>query len=234
MKSAGLNYGRKVSLIIENKRGGIEMKKKISTVSLLVLFLIAGGTFMVRELGEQHEIGLPEGYQEPGGRVEKLRIERSVSKYYDDHLDLVAFGPGSGWLKLKTRDGISPTLSFNRVTQKDIQRFNSYSTNIGVPIKVSFSNNILRLSSDKVSDDPTMMADITREKLGAKSIMNTGFFKKDTQTRLVIRKDHSGKVRLVSVDKLKEQPNDKPEGKEVVIAKKEKETAADQDTSLKN
>ncbi len=200
------------------------MHKKFIIVSLIGLFLIMGGTLLIKQSGEQSQsgmLGLPEGYEEPASRVEKLKIDGSVSKYYDENLELVAFGPGSGWLKFRTRDGISPTLSFKGITQRDIQKFNKFSKSIGLPVRVEFANNVLRISSDEIGDEPIHLADITAEKIGANSIMNKGFFNKDVPTRLVIRKDQSGKVKLVAVDTPKGAPGVAPEEKDLVIAKKE-------------
>ena len=207
------------------------MKMKLATVSLVALLLISGGTLTLKYLGDRGQdniLGPPEGYEEPEGRVEKLKIDGSVSKYYDENLDLVAFGPGSGWLKFKTRDGISPTISFNRVSQKDVKKFNRFSKSIGLPIKVEFTNNVLRLSSDEVSEDPVYMADITEEKIGKNSIMTKGFFNNvEEPTRLVIRKDRSGKVFLVKADSPENAPGDSPGTKKLFVAQKEKTTATD-------
>jgi hypothetical protein len=160
----------------------------------------------------------PEGYEEPAGRVEKLKIEGSVSKYYDENIDLVAFGPGSGWLKLKTRDGISPEISFKRVTQRDVQRFNWFSKSVGLPIRVEFIDSVLRISAADADKGALHLADITEEKIGAKSIMVTGFFKPEKLTRLAIRKDSKGKVFLV---KVKKTP-----GKTPVMAERQKKGEA--------
>ena len=64
--------------------------------------------------------------------------------------------------------------------------------------------------------------------------MHQGFFKEDTQTRLLIRKDQSGKVKLVAVDKPKENPDVFPSEEEVVIAKTVVKTKSDRDTSIKS
>lgn len=183
------------------------MKSRLGIVSLIGLFLIAGGTLTLKYLEETHLsgiIGPPEGYQAPEGRVERLKIEGSVSKYYDESIDLFAFGPGSGWLKLKTRDGQSPTLSFNHVSKNDVKKFNTFSECLGLPIRVNFSNNLLRLFSTEVDGDPIQMADITAKKIGANSgansIMNKGLNHEKEDTRLVMRKDRNGKVVLVRAD----------------------------------
>lgn len=210
------------------------MKRKITSLSIIALLTIMGGTLIVKQVTVRKQIGLPEGYEEPSGRVEKLKIERNVSKFYDENLDLVAFGPGSGWLKIKTRDGISPTISFNSVCQRDIQKFNSYSKSLGLPLRVAFSDNVLRLSSIEKSNDPSQLADITAEKIGENSIMNKGFFQKDAQPLLAIRKDPSGRVKLVAVDKPEEKPGVVPGESDVVIAKTNGNSEQDQKTLINN
>ncbi|MBW2610092.1 MAG: hypothetical protein JRC68_07085 [Deltaproteobacteria bacterium] len=199
--------------------------KRIGLFCLIGLFVIVGGVFMINYRGERlgEVIGPPEGYEEPAGKVKRLKIGGSVSKYYDDNIDLVAFGPGSGWLKLKTGDGLSPTLSFNRVSQKDIQRFNQFSRSLGLPIRAEFSDNVLSLSAVGEETDSIYVADITEEKIGADSIMNTGPFQAEEAPRLAIRKDGNGKVFLVAVDKMKGAPDHTPEEEEIVVARKEKE-----------
>jgi hypothetical protein len=202
------------------------MKRKILIGFITGLFFVVGGTLTVKHLEDRKDAGppgTPEGYEEPEGRVEKLKIEGSVSKYYDENIDLVAFGPGSGWLKIKTRDGISPTLSFNRVSTKDIQKFNKFSESIGLPVRVEFSNNILRLTADEEGHDPIYVADITEEKIGANSIMNKGFFEKEIPTRLVIRRDRNGKVKLVAADSPKGTPGAAPDEEDIRIAEKKED-----------
>ena len=167
----------------------------------------------------------PEGYSEPEGRVEKLKIDGSVSKYYDENLDLVAFGPGSGWLKIKIRDGISPTLSFKHVGQEDVRQFNKFAENIGLPIRAEFSNNVLSLSSENKGDQ-IHMDDINDEKIGPDSIISKGFYPEAAKTRVVMRRDHRGRVFLVST----ESPNDTStpgiKDKDIYIAQKEKAVTA--------
>jgi len=200
------------------------MKKK-GIFCLIGIFMIMSGGLIVNHLGDRQGrdiIGPPEGYEAPVSKVKKLKIRGSVSKYYDDNIDLVAFGPGSGWLKLKTRDGISPTLSFNGVSQRDIQIFNQFSQNAGLPIRAEFSDNTLRLSTVGDDADSIHIADITEEKLGADSIMSAGLYKVEKPPRLAIRKDRSGKVFLVAIDKQKSAPDQIPEEEDIFIVKKGK------------
>ena len=134
--------------------------KRLGLVCVIGISLILGGIFVANYWGGQKGgdflLGPPgyEGYQEPTAKdrlrlnrseVKQLDIENSVLKYYGDMIDYVAFAPGSGWLKIKTRDGLSPTISFNRVSNKDIQEFNRFSQSIGLPIRTEFSGNVLRL-----------------------------------------------------------------------------------------
>jgi len=199
------------------------MKKNRIVLSFVFIFFIASGAILFQHFnnkdGQITTIDLPEGYEQAFDRVEKLKIDGSVSKYYDDNLDLVAFGPGSGWLKFKTRDGLTPILSFNRVSRDDVVKFNRFSKRIGLPIRVAFSKRVLRITSTEKVDDSVRMADITEEKLGKNSIMYTGL-KEEVSTRMVLRKDKSGKIFLVNVDSEDRVPGSIPEG-DILIAKKE-------------
>lgn len=200
------------------------MEKKhliISCVFSLFIFMGVLGFHYFDDRDPQiTTVGLPEGYEQESGRVEKLRIDGSVSQYYDENIDLVAFGPGSGWLKFKTRDGLSPMLSFDEVSQDDVVKFNRFSKQIGLPIKVAYSNKVLRISSTEKTDESMMMADITAEKLGKNSIMVRGM-RDDMPSRLVLRKDKNGKVFLVKADDKEKMPIDKMPEKDIVVAKKD-------------
>lgn len=165
------------------------MKRKLALISLIGLAVILGGKITMHFHRGGEMPGLPEGYEEPAGRVEKLKIEAGVYDYYDKNLDLVAFGPGSGWLKFKTEDGSGPTLSFDRVSQKDVKRFNEFSLGLGLPVRVGFSRKVLRISSEEPSDEP--------EKDRTCSPGEDRSREKRPPTRLVIRKDISGKVLLL-------------------------------------
>ena len=156
------------------------MKRKLAIIPLIGLAIILGGKLTMHFHVGSDIPGMPEGYEEPAGRVEKLKIEPGVYDYYDKNLDLVAFGPGSGWLRFKTVDESGPRLSFNRVTQKDIRRFNEFSLGLGLPVRVAFYRNVLRISSDGSGGDGENRSN-----------------EKGETTRLVIRKDTSGKVFLV-------------------------------------
>ena len=198
------------------------MEKKLAKYSLVFVFALFSGVLIFQYFNNAEKrsmLGPPEGYEETIGRVEKLKIDGNVSEYYDENIDLVAFGPGSGWLKLKTRDGLSPVVSFNRVKQSDIRQFNRFSKGIGLPIRVTFSNRVLRISSIKAEDNYVQMADITAEKLGKDSIMVKGFEREESRSRLVLRKDVDGKVYLVKSDKQKRAPDTLP-SEEVLVAKK--------------
>jgi hypothetical protein len=198
------------------------MEKKLVKYSLVFVFTLFSGALIFQYYNNAEKgsvLGPPEGYEETVDRVEKLKIDGSVSEYYDENIDLVAFGPGSGWLKFKTRDGLSPVLSFNRVKQSDIRQFNRFSKGIGLPIRVAFSNRVLRISSIKAGDNHVQMADITVEKLGKDSIMVKGFEREESRSRLVLRKDENGKVYLVKRDEQERVPDTLP-SEEVLVAKK--------------
>ena len=208
------------------------MKKRVGIICLIVLFLVVGGILMINNYwGDQRHgsiMGPPEGYEEPGGRVERLKIESSISKYYDDQIDLVALGPGSGWLKLKTRDGISPTLSFKRVSQRDVQRFNRFSQSLGLPVRAEFSDNVLRLSAEVADEgeDTVFVADNEEDKTYT-DLMPKDFYGPEEPTRLVIRRDQRGKVFLVKAKEApKGTPQEIPVGEEFFIAQGDKDKAA--------
>jgi len=174
------------------------MKRKLAIFSLIGLLIVLGGKLTMNFQGNGDIPGAPEGYEEPAGRVEKLKIEAGVYDYYDKNLDLVAFGPGSGWLKFKTMDEGGPTLSFDRITQKDVKKFNEFSLGLGLPVRVGFSRNVLCISSGDSSDEP--------EKNQTSSPGENRSLKKGQSTRLVIRKDISGKVFLVKAGPGKGSP----------------------------
>jgi hypothetical protein len=203
----------------------IIMMKKRDIICLTVVMLILGGILFVEYRGEQDKgvvIGPPEAYEEPVAKVNRLKIDGSVGSYYDDYIDLVAFGPGSGWLKLKTKDGLSPMLSFKGVNSRDIKRFNDFSHQLGLPIVVEFQDGLLRISANNGAevDKSIQVADITAEKLGVNSIMATGFFEEKTQTRMAIRKDSSGKVFVKAVGSPRDEPERAPSEKKVFMVQK--------------
>lgn len=208
--------------------------KRLGLVCLIGLCMVMGGTMSMLinhwvDQGGGGGLGPPEGYEESAGRVEKLKIEGSVSKYYDENIDLVAFGPGSGWLRLKTRDGISPEISFKQVTQRDVRRFNWFSKSIGLPIRAEFTDSVLRISAADGDKNAVHLADITEEKIGRNSIMVTGFFQPEKPTALAIRKDRKGKVFLVKVKKVPgKTPKEAPTDDGILMAKTKKEGTEDE------
>lgn len=160
----------------------------------------------------------PEGYSEPeemiaktkGLRIEELDISESVQKYHES-IELVAFAPGSGWLRFKTRDGITPTLSFFDVTDEAIDQFNKFSKSIGEPIRVAVSGKVLKITAEETAADLERFADAGEvdEKYKLK-----GFYRPEPLPTLALRKDANGNIFLV-------KPKDKDDvGKSAIALKK--------------
>ena len=126
-----------------------------------------------------------------GTRVKDLVIEKGVSRSIGKAIELVTFAPGSGWLKLD--DQLSPILSFNGVTQEEIERFNRFSEGIGYPFRTKLVGNVLHIRH------------IRNRILSAESVVDMratqkrGFFKFDDQPRLALSKQKSGRIRLAAV-----------------------------------
>lgn len=214
--------------------------KRIGVICFIGLFIILGGMVITDFLGNQEDgyvlIGPPEGYEEPTAldriqrqsrsMVKQLEIENSVLKDYGDMLEYVAFAPGSGWLKINTRDGLSPTLSFNKVSHKDIQKFNQFSKSIGLPIRTEFSGNVLRITRGDTDKRSLFVANtkgtVTDARSDIGSMKRIEFFQPEETPRLVIHRDRGGKVHLVAKGKAK--PESVPEKKkiDVFIAQKDK------------
>ena len=160
----------------------------------------------------------PEGYSEPeeklaktkGLRIEELDISESVQKYHES-IELVAFAPGSGWLRFKTRDGITPTLSFFDVTDEAIDQFNQFSKSIGEPIRVAVSGKVLKITAEETAADLERFADAGEvdEKYKLK-----GFYRPEPLPALALRKDANGNIFLV-------KPKDKDDvGKSAIALQK--------------
>jgi hypothetical protein len=134
-----------------------------------------------------------------GARIERVDVENNVSKYCDHSLELVAFAPGSGWIKIKTRRGASPTLSFDSVSNEDVQRFNRFAERVGVPIRTKLSGNVLHLIVDKTQNKATFVADSEgwQTKVLAKSLAQMGIWQSKEPTRLAVQRDKDGRVFLV-------------------------------------
>ena len=205
-----------------NKHGGIKVKNRAGITFLIVVFVICGVLAVNISIDQKKSkiLGPPEGYEQPSDRVIKLKIEKGVTRHFGNEVDLVTLGPGSGWLKLKTRDGISPTLSFNRIKPSDVEQFNKFSKSLGVPIKVEFSKNILHVSLLENAQRPVFVADSSDREIETISLMPKDFYKSRQPTRLAIKKDSAGKVFLMAAkDEQKKGPEKKLEEEGVFIAR---------------
>lgn len=160
----------------------------------------------------------PEGYQTPTaqdraasrpgkmlrreGRVTKLEIAPNVPKYFDEKLELVALAPGSGWLRFKTGDGITPTLDFKKVSRGDVRRFNAFAQSTQSPIRVNMAGNVLHISAEETAEDLALFEG--KEGPAKPRAFYYGFNKTDTAPRVVMRKNEDGKVFLVRAPETEE------------------------------
>jgi hypothetical protein len=176
------------------------MKRSVlCTVGVVLILGVAVTALYSARMGKGEIVaGSPEGYEESMDegqefvRIEKLDIKDTVTRY-ENILELVAFTPGSGWLRFKTGSGISPLLSFNRVSRKDIQGFNRFSENLGLPIRAELHGNMLRLTAD--DDDESII--VSDNANGAKSTMQRGFYEPEKPPQLAISRYQNGSVFLV-------------------------------------
>ena len=143
------------------------MKKEIISVLVGYGMLVVVGTFVLNTYDqariERAGPMRPEGYQQPESlpatghrtvpdgvvRVSDLEVADDVQKYLDHTLELVAMSPGSGWMRLKTTDGISPIISFDGVRPRDIEQFNRFARQIDEPIRVALYGNTLQVFAEE-------------------------------------------------------------------------------------
>lgn len=126
-----------------------------------------------------------------GTRVKDLVIEKGVSETIGKTIELVTFAPGSGWLRLS--DQLSPILSFDGVTQKDIERFNRFSKGIGYPIRTKLAGNVLHIRHTRNRFmGPDSVVDMRATK-------KRGFFRVQDQPRMALAKQKSGRIRLAAI-----------------------------------
>ena len=116
---------------------------------------------------------------------------RAKNLYLDDearqYFKIVAFAPGSGWIKINSPDVMRPLLNLNNVTPADLKRFNRYAKSYGLPVRAEFSGGILHL----VMND-TDLGFLTR----MNRIKRNLYWEPEEKSRLVIIKDNSGKTFL--------------------------------------
>jgi len=91
-------------------------------------------------------------------RVMAVQVEPGVLSTYRGTLELVAFAPGAGWVRLNTRDGISPLLRLRGVGSADLDRFNRFAASIGLPLRVDLKGRTLHLSARGSVDFETLLA----------------------------------------------------------------------------
>ena len=201
------------------------MNKKIPLIIISVLALVVCS---VLALNYWHikKTERPEGYSKPELEVEitpekgpvritNLDIAENANKYFShgvsesytdmNLLTMVAFAPGSGWLRWQTIDGITPVIEFKKVTQRDIDRFNHFSKSINMPVRLALSGKVLKIWAEETQADlaPFMQADGTIKQYKAPQ----GFFKLKASPEVLVKKDKSGKVFIVEKkDKDKEKP----------------------------
>lgn len=188
------------------------MEKKCLFGVLFVLGFLGGlltFTFWEETKGQRTFVTKPEGYMEPDkensnrgktNRIERLDIAEEVHKYHEI-LELVAFAPGSGWIKFKTRDELSPTVNFFNTTMDDIRRFNAFSKSIGEPIRLALRGNVLSITAQETGQDLARFAD----KSDSKSVRLKGFYYPEPLTRIAIRRDESGRIFLVKAESKEEK-----------------------------
>lgn len=179
--------------------------KKIGLVSLAFVIGIIVGIFGTTYWGgkeiKETELMPPEGYSEPEEvveskagevKVEKLDIADNVHKYRK-HIELVAFAPGSGWLKFNTR-GIAPSISFFNTSEKEVQKFNQYAVTNGHPLRVALTGRSLSIYAEETEEDLKRFAG--KGEVSEKNKLK-GFYHPEPLSRLKVRKDSSGRVFLV-------------------------------------
>ncbi len=127
------------------------------------------------------------GFAGQVNRIKNLYVEQGVSQYFE----IVAFAPGSGWVKVASREVMRPILSFNKVSPADLQRFNGYASGYGVPVKAEISAGILYLV--RVDTDVSRIA-------GSKTSEQNLFWEPEPRPRLAIIKDDRGKIFVVKKD----------------------------------
>jgi len=187
--------------------------KKIAVVTCCCLVLAMGGKLALDQWATGARIMVPEGYSAPQDtpattgqvkagpvKVMDLDIAANVPKYYEDFLEIVAFAPGSGWMRFKTLDGLSPTISFNGVTADAIEAFNRFAISQGLPLRAEMEGTLLSLSAHETENDFAYFASKGEP---AQPPPKIAFYKPSPGPQLAMQKDADGKVYLVRVDQEK-------------------------------
>ena len=116
-------------------------------------------------------------------RVKNLYVDDEARPYFD----IVAFAPGSGWIKAKSPEMMRPLLNLNYLTPADLKRFNGYARSYDLLVRAEFSGGILYL----VMND-TDIQFLTR----MNRIERNLYWEPEEKSRLAIIKDNSGKIFL--------------------------------------
>ena len=74
-------------------------------------------------------------------RIKNLYVDDGATQYFE----IVAFAPGSGWVKINSPEVMRPILNLNKVKPDDLKRFNGYAKDYGLPVKAEISAGILYL-----------------------------------------------------------------------------------------
>jgi len=129
--------------------------------------------------------------------VRAVQADRAKNLYVEDearqYFDIVAFAPGSGWVRINSSEVMRPLLNLNNVTASDLKRFNGYARSCGVPVRAVFSGGILHLVMQETS-----VSFLTRMNRIEPSLR----WKPEAESRLAIIKDKNGRTFLVK------RPND--------------------------
>gem|GEM_PF-5581026 len=129
-------------------------------------------------------------FAQQGVIVGRVVVEKHVARHIGRHIDLVSLGPGSGWLRLITSDGLSPIISFDSVTKKQIRAFNRFALSLDYPFRTELDGSELfirhnrnRMVSHRFIIDPKA----TRK-------LNLNMHRDPLP--LIMKKTKSGKIRL--------------------------------------
>jgi len=188
------------------------MRKQIGFALVAYCVLVVAGTATLTywdRLGTPQTAVRPEGYSLPEAeapvvrestgpvRVMHLDVADGVYRHLDRSLEMVAMTPGSGWMRLKTEDGISPLISFDRVETRDIRQFNRFAESIRQPVRVRLEGDRLEVFTVGTESERDRFA----ERSDAKPVRKIAFYRPQTEkTKLVMRRDANGRVYLVDAN----------------------------------
>lgn len=131
-----------------------------------------------------------------GLRVHSLGVEEGVQKYYADNVEIVAFAPGSGWVRMKARDGFGPIISLNDVSSEDIEKFNRFSQSLGSPIRAKLMGDTLSVVLEQEEID-YLVAKYNVSEAALRLVTEQIHWRSEDLPRLAIHRDGDGRVFLV-------------------------------------